>query len=107
MIETVLILGSSLNSKLNSFLKITTDLLGLIIPEQFKFTVLSIISKETFVRAVLEPSFFRIYNNFLILLKTLVTSIPTTIQLSLLQKKANNILLKTNMLIFLSLSVFK
>jgi len=87
---TVPTLGSLLDNEPNPFLETTADLSGPIISGQFILTAPPVISEEAFVRAVLEPSPFRIHNSFLTPLTISVTSTPAATQSSISQEKPNN-----------------
>jgi len=93
---TVPTLGSPSDSEPNPFLETTADLSGLIILGQFRLTALSVISEETFVRAILEPSPFRIHDSFLTPLTISVTSTPAATQSPISQEKPDNMPSRTN-----------
>ena len=94
---TVPTLGSSSDSEPNLFLETTADLSGPIIPGQFRLTASPVISEEAFVRAILEPSPFRIHNSFLTSLTISETSTPAVTQPPILQEKPDNMPSRTNM----------
>ena len=93
---TVPILGSPLDSEPNPFLETTGDLSDLIILGQFRLTAPLVIPEETFIKAILEPSPFRIHNSFLTFLTISATSIPAATQPSILLEKPDNMPLRTN-----------
>jgi len=104
---TVPILGSPSDSEPNPFLETTADLSGPIIPGRFRLTAPPVISEEAFVRAVLEPSPFRIHDSFLTPLTISVTSTPAATQSPISQEKPDNMPSRTNMPTSLSPSASK
>jgi len=102
-----LTLGSPSDSEPNPFLETTTDLSGPIIPGWFRLTVPPVISEEAFVRAVLEPSPFRIHDSFLTPLTISETLTPAATQSPISLEKPDNMPSRTNIPTPLSLSAPK